>query len=174
MRRLLLGLILALTVPATAQAAVRVSAFYYPWYGTTAADGSYTHWSQLGHAPPNDIASAYYPARGLYSSADRLLVAQQMGDLRNAGIDEIAVSWLGAGSAEDARLPEVLAAARARGISVAAHLEPYNDRSVASTVEDVAYLRGLGVRTFYVYRPLDLPIVDWAGANTALPVGGAA
>ena len=172
MRRILIGLILALTLPATAQAGVRVSAFYYPWYGTTAADGAYTHWAQLGHTPPNDIASAYYPARGLYSSADRLVVAQQMDDLRNAGVDEIAVSWWGRGSAEDARLPGVLAAARARGISVAAHLEPYNDRSVASTVADVAYLRSLGIKTFYVYRPLDLPIPDWTAAKAALHAGG--
>ena len=172
MRRLLLGLLLALTLPATAQAAVRVSAFYYPWYATAASDGAYVHWSQRGHAPPNDIASAYYPARGLYSSADRVVVAQQMDDIENAGIDEIAVSWWGRGSAEDARLPEVLAAARARGIAVAAHLEPYPGRTVESTVADVAYLRGLGIRTFYVYRPLDLPVPEWAAARAALHAGG--
>jgi hypothetical protein len=172
MRRLLLGFLLALTLPATAQAAVRVSAFYYPWYSTTAADGAYVHWSQLGHAPPNDIASAYYPARGLYSSTDHVVVAQQMDDIRNAGIDEIAVSWWGRGSGEDARLPEVLAAARSRGITVAAHLEPYPGRSVAATVADVGYLRGLGIRTFYVYRPFDLPIPDWAAAKGALHVAG--
>ena len=34
-------------------------------------DGSYQHWSQHGHEPPDDIASSYYPARGLYSSTDR-------------------------------------------------------------------------------------------------------
>jgi hypothetical protein len=92
MRRILLGFLLALTLPATAQAAVRVSAFYYPWYSTAAADGAYVPWSQLGPAPPNDIASAYYPARGLYSSTDRVVVAQQMDDIKNAGIDEIAAA----------------------------------------------------------------------------------
>jgi glycoprotein endo-alpha-1,2-mannosidase len=172
MRRLLLGLCLALVLPATAQAGVRVSAFYYPWYGTSAEDGAYVHWSQLGHAPPNDIASAYYPARGLYSSADRLVVAQQLDEIKAAGIDEIAVSWWGRGSPEDARLPDVLAAARADGVAVAAHLEPYGDRSVASTVDDVAYLRGLGIRTFYLYRPFDLPIPEWAAARTALHPAG--
>ena len=65
MRRLLLGLLLvALRCPRTAAAAVRVSAFYYPWYGTAADDGAYQHWAQDGHTPPNDIASSYYPARG--------------------------------------------------------------------------------------------------------------
>jgi hypothetical protein len=174
MRRLLLGLALALFLPATAQAGVRVSAFYYPWYGTAAHDGAFEHWGQRGHVPPNDIASAYYPARGLYSSADRVVVGQQMDEIRAAGIDEIAVSWWGKGSPEDARLPLVAAAARADGITVAAHLEPYPGRTVASTVGDVQYLGSTyGIKTFYVYRPLDLAVSDWAAAKAALHAGGA-
>jgi hypothetical protein len=172
MRRFLLGIVLALVLPASAQAAGRVSAFYYPWYGTASVDGSFQHWAQLGHSPPSNIASSYYPANGLYSSSDKLIVAQQMDEIGQAGIDEIAVSWWGQGSVEDGRLPMVLAAARADGISVAIHLEPYTDRSVATTVSDVAYLRGLGIRTFYVYRPFDMPVSDWAAAKDALHAGG--
>ena len=135
MRQLLLGLLLlAFAVPANARADVRVSAFYYPWYGTTALDGAYQHWSQRGHTPPDDIASAYYPARGIYSSSDRLVVGAQMDEIRSAGIDEIIVSWWGQGSAEDSRLALVVGAARAAGITVAAHLEPYEGRTVASTL----------------------------------------
>ena len=73
MRRLLLCLLLALSAPTPAFAGGKVSAFYYPWYSTASRDGSYAHWGQRGHAPPDDIASAYYPARGLYSSSDRLV-----------------------------------------------------------------------------------------------------
>jgi hypothetical protein len=174
MRRLLSSLILALLLPATANAAVRVSTFYYPWYGTSARDGAFEHWSQRGHTPPNDIASAYYPLRGLYSSSDQLVTAQQMEEIRAAGIDEIAVSWWGQSSPEDIRLPEVVAAAQADGISVAVHLEPYGGRTVASTVADLVYLRRYGIRTFYVYRPLDLAIADWAAAKTALHADGKA
>jgi hypothetical protein len=165
-------LILALVLPATAQAGVRVSAFYYPWYGTSSLDGAFQHWSQRGHTPPNDIASAYYPLRGLYSSSDTLVTAGQMDEIRAAGIDEIAVSWWGQGSPEDIRLPEVVAAARADGIAVTVHLEPYAGRTVASTVDDLVYLRRFGIRTFYVYRPLDLPVADWAAAEAALHAGG--
>jgi glycoprotein endo-alpha-1,2-mannosidase len=172
MRRLLSSLILALLLPATAQAGVRVSAFYYPWYGTSSRDGAFQHWSQRGHSPPNDIASAYYPLRGLYSSSDTLVIAQQMEEIRAAGIDEIAVSWWGQGSPEDIRLPEVVAAAQDDGIAVAVHLEPYTGRTVASTVADLVYLRRYGLRTFYVYRPFDLPIADWAAAKAALHAGG--
>src|SRR6185437_2743848 len=119
--------LLALAAPDVANAAhVRVSAFYYPWYGTPAFDGSYEHWSQNGHTPPSDIASQYYPAGGVFSSSDRAVIARQMQEIKSAGIDEIVVSWWGRGSAEDMRLPAVVAAARADGLAVAVHLEPYN------------------------------------------------
>jgi hypothetical protein len=164
--------LIGLALPAVASAGVRVSAFYYPWYGTSSEDGAFEHWSQHGHVPPNDIASSYYPAAGLYSSSDQLVIAAQMDEIRSAGIDEIAVSWWGRGSPEDTRLPAVVAAAHADGIAVAVHLEPYPGRSVATTVADVAYLRSYGVQTFYVYRALDLPIADWAAAKVALHAGG--
>jgi glycoprotein endo-alpha-1,2-mannosidase len=173
MRRILIGLALALCLPATAQAGSRVTAFYYPWYGTTGDDGSYQHWAQRGHVPPNDIASAYYPARGLYSSSDRLVLGAQMDEIAAAGIDDVAVSWWGEGSAEDGRLAAVSTAAHVDGIGVSAHLEPYPGRTVASTVADVQYLRATyGIRTFYVYRPLDLPVADWAASKATLHAGG--
>jgi glycoprotein endo-alpha-1,2-mannosidase len=168
MRRLTLCALLALALAAPADAGVKVSAFFYPWYSTTARDGVYVHWSQAGHAPPDDIASSYYPARGLYSSSDRLVLAQQMDEIKAAGIDEIAVSWWGRGSPEDARLRTVAAAARADHLAVAAHLEPYPGRSAISTADDIRYLRRLGIRTFYVYRPLDVPAADWAAANATV------
>jgi len=182
MLRLLLCVAAALALPAAAvsgatpsppaQLDARVVAFYYPWYGTPAIDGVYQHWSQDGHTPPDDIASSYYPARGLYSSSDKLVLAAQMDEIRGAGIGEIAVSWWGQGTPEDQRLPAVIAAAHADGIQVAVHLEPYAGRTVDSTVADVAYLRTLGIKTFYVYRALDLPIADWAAAMSELHQGG--
>ncbi len=172
LQRLLLCVLLALVLPATAAAGVRVSVFYYPWYGTMSHDGAFQHWGQRDHVPPNDIASAFYPARGLYSSSDRLVISAQMDEIHAAGIDEIAVSWWGRGSAEDARLPVLVSAARADGIAVAVHLEPYPGRTVATTVDDLDYLRGYGVRTFYVYRALDLPTADWGASKAALHARG--
>jgi glycoprotein endo-alpha-1,2-mannosidase len=95
-----------------------------------------------------------------------------MDEIRGAGIGEIAVSWWGKGSAEDGRLPAVIAAARADSIAVAIHIEPYPGRTVATIVGDVAYLHSYGIRTFYIYRAFDLPIADWAAAKTALHGGG--
>ena len=168
MRLFLLALLVALAVPANAVAGGRVSAFYYPWYGTSAADGSYQHWSQDGHAPPNDIASSYYPAIGLYSSSDKLVIDAQMSEIRAAGIDEIAVSWWGKGSPEDLRMPAIVTAAHKRGVIVAAHIEPYHGRTVASIANDIAYLAGhYGIKTFYVYQPFDFAPSDWADEPSA-------
>jgi len=174
MRRLLVLFVLVLVLPGSARAVtgVRVTAFYYPWYGTTGVDGSYQHWGQDGHRPPNDIASSYYPAQGLYSSSSRAVVEAQMEEITAAGIDQIAVSWWGRGSAEDHRLPLVVQEARDYGVAVAAHLEPYPGRTVASIVADVAYLHTYGISTFFVYRAFDLPVADWAAALPALRASG--
>jgi len=163
MRLSLLGLLVALVVPVNAVAGGRVSAFYYPWYGTSSSDGSYEHWSQDGHAPPNDIASSYYPAIGLYSSSDKLVIDAQMSEIRGAGIDQIAVSWWGQGSPEDLRMPAIVSAANKRGVLVAAHIEPYRGRTVESIATDIAYLNGrFGIKTFYIYQPFNFAPADWA------------
>ena len=173
MRRFLVCVVVALALPAVAQAEARVVAFYYPWYGTAALDGAYQHWSQNGHTPPVDIASSYYPARGLYSSSDPLVLAAQMDEIRGAGIDEIAVSWWGQGLRRgSAAAGGDRRRARRRDPGRGASRAVRRAARSTSTVADVAYLRTLGITTFYVYRALDFPIADWAAANTALHQGG--
>lgn len=145
--------LLVLLAPARALAAGETSIFYYPWYGTPQRDGSYLHWDQDGHHPPLDLASSYYPARGPYSSSDPAVVRAQMKEIARAGIQEVVSSWWGWGSIEDERLPLVLRAARAQGLSVAVQIEPYPDRTAESVGTDVAHLLGLGITRFYVYDP---------------------
>jgi glycoprotein endo-alpha-1,2-mannosidase len=170
MRRVLLivATVVLLSPGAARASEPLVTIFYYPWYGSMAVDGAFTHWAQLGHAPPDDIASAFYPARGLYSSSDPRVVDEQMAEIAAAGVGEVAISWWGRDSIEDGRLPLVAASARAHGLHVAVHLEPYAGRTVATTGSDIAYLRSLGFRTFYVYRPQDWPAGDWAALNETL------
>jgi glycoprotein endo-alpha-1,2-mannosidase len=158
-----------LCLPALAQAAPpRTAIFYYPWYGSPARDGAYQHWSQLGHAPPVDIASNYYPARGAYSSSNPAVLRAQMREIARAGVGEVVSSWWGWGSVEDLRLPAVIAAARAVGLQVAVHIEPYDGRTAATVAADIAHLRELGIADFYVYRPGDIPAADWAATNGSL------
>jgi glycoprotein endo-alpha-1,2-mannosidase len=162
MRLLLAALALLLSLPAAAWAAEpRSSIFFYPWYSNMRHDGHYAHWAQGGHAPPFDLASHFFPARGAYSSGDPRVLRAQMRDIAAAGIDEVVSSWWGKGSPEDHRLPAVMRAAKARGLLVAVQLEPYADRTVDSVGADLAYLRGLGVHNVYVYRSNDFPAEEW-------------
>src|SRR5437764_529914 len=85
--RILLAIALAAVCAPTAAlaAAPRTAIFYYPWYGSTARDGAYEHWSQAGHDPPVDIASNFYPARGAYSSSNPAVLQSQMREIAPAG-----------------------------------------------------------------------------------------
>jgi hypothetical protein len=170
MRRLLVAVVCVLLLtPATASArSVRSAIFFYPWYSNPAHDGAYAHWQQNGHAPPADIASAFFPARGPYSSADPRVLRAQMRDIARAHVDEVVSSWWGWGSAEDERLPEVIRVAHRRGLAVAVQLEPYPGRSIESIGSDLRHLRGLGVRDVYVYRAGDFTAEAWAGLNLRL------
>jgi glycoprotein endo-alpha-1,2-mannosidase len=143
----------------------RVGIFYYPWFGTPQRDGRYAHWQQGGTRPPYQVASSYFPARGVYSSSDALVVDAQMREIAGAGVGTVITSWWGRDSPEDRRLPQVIGAARRHGLTVAAHIEPYRGRTVASTEDDIGYLRGLGVSDVYVWASPQLPDSEWAEMN---------
>jgi len=172
MRRLVPRLVLAAVIlvagqlPASAATAPqrRVAIFFYPWYGTPAVDGGWRHWQQGDASPPQLIASNYYPARGVYSSSDARVVRAQMAEIAAVGVDEVVTSWWGRGSPEDARLALVTKAARAKRLAVTIHLEPYAKRTAAGSADDIRYLRGLGIRTFYVYDAERIDAEDWAAA----------
>ena len=118
----------------------RVGAFYYPWYGNPEKDGKWIHWIQNNHAPPNDIASDYFPALGAYSSNDPAVVEQHMKWLRQARIGVIISSWWGQGSREDQAVPLLLKTAEQYDIKVAFHIEPYRGRTAERLVSDIQYL----------------------------------
>jgi hypothetical protein len=166
--RLIAVVLALLVVPAVAHAAPRVSVFYYPWYGNPARDGSWEHWMMPG-GPTGDIASSYYPARGLYSSSSVPVVRAQMQEIAAAGIQEVVSSWWGWGSSEDVRLPLIIREAHAAGLSVAVHLEPYPGRTIDTVQADIDHLRTLGVTTIFVYRPFDIAPDDWAALRDREP-----
>ena len=156
----------------------RVHLFYYPWYGNPAVNGSYRHWPQGGHTPPNDIGANLYPVLGPYDSGDFAgAVAQQMTWIRQSGAGVIVYSWWGQGSYEDSLAMGVLNAAQQQGIKVAWHLEPYGGRSAASTVSDISYINSrygshpaffrdaehANRPAFYVFESLNIP--DWTALD---------
>ena len=171
LRLTLLVLALLLALPPVAHAGKPLSAiFFYPWYSNVRHDGGYAHWTQGGHQPPFDLASHFYPARGPYSSSDPRVLRAQMRDIARAGVDQVVSSWWGIGSAEDARLPAVIRAAKRQRLQVAVHLEPYLGRTVETIGADLVYLRGLGIRDVYVYRARDFSPQEW-WAVTTQPTG---
>jgi hypothetical protein len=166
--RLIAVVLVLLAVPAVAQAAPRVSAFYYPWYGNPARDGGWEHWMVPG-ASTGDIASSYYPARGLYSSSSAPVVRAQMREIAAAGIEEVVSSWWGWGSSEDVRLPLIVREAHAVGLSVAVHLEPYPGRNIETVEADVDHLRTLGITRIFVYQPFEISPDAWAALREREP-----
>ena len=156
---ILLGALATQVAPAAASP--RVAIFYYPWYGNPLHDGAYRHWQQGGLLLPGQLASSFYPARGMYSSADALVLGAQVAEIRSAGIDVLVTSWWGRGSFEDDRLAAVQAAAATVSLEVAVHLEPYAGRTPESTRADVEYLHARGIRDFYLYGAHERPAADW-------------
>lgn len=156
---LALGSTVAVGAPARS-----VAIFYYSWYGTPTRDGAWQHWDQAGGAPPHDVSSAFYPARGVYSSTDPDVVRAQMREIRRAGVDTVVVSWWGPGSIEDARLGAVAASARRAGLRVAVHVEPWIGRTPAAVADAIRALQPQGIRDFYVYDSTLDADEDWSTA----------
>ena len=189
---LLVGTLVAAQAPAAlarnaAGLSDKVQLFYYPWYGSPTVNGSYRHWDQGGHTPPDDIGANYYPSLGAYDSGDFTgAVDQQMTWIARSGAGVIIYSWWGQGSYEDGLAAGVLAAAARHGIRVAWHIEPYGNRTATSVVSDVNYLNSRygsspafyrdpahgNKPAFYVFDSLN--ITDWSsldsvtGANIVL------
>jgi glycoprotein endo-alpha-1,2-mannosidase len=146
----------------------RVAIFYYPWYSTPARDGSWAHW-YVEHDGAPVLSTAYYPARGLYSSSSARIVLAQMKEIAATGVDTVVVSWWGYGSPEAERLPLVVQAAQRYDLSVALHIEPYIERTPARAAEDITRLREeTGITDYYLYdADRDAPEA-WAAALESL------
>jgi hypothetical protein len=151
----------------TTERASRVAIFYYPWYSTPRRDGLWTHW-YVEREGGSVLSTRYFPSRGLYSSSNPRLIDAQMSEISATGTDTIVVSWWGPGSREAERLPLVMSAARRNRLSVAVHLEPYPERTPASSADDILQLAALGITDFYVYdADRDSPSA-WADALARL------
>ncbi|MEU6126186.1 ThuA domain-containing protein [Streptomyces sp. NPDC047123] len=161
-----------------AEGSQNVHLFYYPWYGSPAVNGSWRHWPQGGHTPPDDIGADLYPALGPYDSGDMAgAVAQHMKWVKRSGAGVIVYSWWGRGGYEDKLAEGVLDAAAKEGIEVAWHLEPYAGRTGASTAADIMYLNDTygrhpafhrsaehgGKPAFYVFE--SLRVTDWSALD---------
>jgi len=151
----------------TAAPAGESAIFYYPWYSTPARDGRWAHW-YVEREGAHVLSTPYFPSRGLYSSSNAKVVSAHMREIAAAGITTVVVSWWGTGSFEDDRLPLVAQAARAHGLEVAVHLEPYHARTPEQAAADILRLSLTGVSDFYVYDAERAPAAEWAKALSEL------
>lgn len=168
--------------PTDLSPAERVHAFYYGWYGTPEVNGQWLQWNHavllLGGKtgpncqPPEDIGANFYPEAGPYSSRDAGTVARHCAELQRAGVGVVAVSWWGKDHVTDQSLPVLFDAARASGLKIAFHLEPWPGRDAASIRDALAYLlerwgsapelfRWVGRPLVYVYDSYLVPDSEW-------------
>jgi hypothetical protein len=144
--------------------------FFYPWYGNPDNDGRWFHWDDVGHTPPQDIASNFDPTTGAYSSRSATVVDQQMAEIAAAGVDTVVTSWWGPGSWEDLALPGVVTAARNHGLRVAVHVEPYQNRTPASVRRDVLGLsQTYGITEYWIYLSDGPAPEDWQQVTASFP-----
>ena len=130
----------AYTIPSQPNSTARVHLFYYPWYGNPTTDGSWIHWNQNGHNPPDDIGSNFYPQLGAYSSANTSTIDTHMSWMQRGHVKVLVYSWWGRGGREDQLLRRTMDSADRYGIKVCLHIEPYGGRTAASVKNDIIYI----------------------------------
>lgn len=139
MRRfgLLIGVILLLAIPATAQPTRQVWAFYV----------SFFHGNNWVDAWLSD-----QPARGRYDSRQGDVIAQQIDEAKSAGLNAFLVSWFGPGEIQTTTIFETaLARASERGFGIGAVVDSFDgnfNRSFDAINASVAK-----IMTDYVNRP---------------------
>jgi Glycosyl hydrolase family 99 len=109
---------------------------YYPWYSMNPVQ----HWDQDDRHPPIDLASNYMPRLGAYDSRSTAVMEQHAAWIAGTGAGAINVSWWGRDGDVDRLVPTLMDVARAHGLQVTFHIEPYDDRHAYSYASDVEYL----------------------------------
>lgn len=141
-----------------------VHVFYYGWYGSMDFDKSWVHWNHqfLTHWDRNiaprypsgkhdpdrgDIASAFWPSLGPYSSRDPVVIQAHMSQMRKAAIGVLVFSWYPSGMRDDNGfwgseevLKPLLEEAEKHDIEVAIHIEPYKGRTPETVRNDIDFI----------------------------------
>ena len=117
-----------------------------------------------------DIASSYYPARGLYSSSSEPVVARpdardRRGRRPGGGL---VVVGLGLGRGRPAAADRQGGARRRARRRRPPRAVPGTD-SIETVEADIDHLRTLGITRIFVYQPLRHPRADWADLRAREP-----
>ncbi len=154
--------------------------FYYPWTGgnsekSPAAKETWLHWKDDNHNPPNTWASNYVPDYGtssgpydrLYSSKDPIIIKQQLGLMKKAGINFVISSWWGQNHFTDGALDiifnQVLPAKDNPypNVKFAIYYEKegFADVSKSEIISDINYIKNKYANSPYYYKIDGRPVV---------------
>lgn len=140
--------------------APNVMALYFSNLMVPDMRGEWGGWVGNGDfAPPEDIASDFYPALGLYDSADSVIVAQHLAWMRQAGIGTVAVVWAGPDSPGAQTMPVLLELVQRYGLSIVLVL-PDSERTPAEFL-DLA----IGARELYGDNPAWMRVSQRGGGD---------
>jgi glycoprotein endo-alpha-1,2-mannosidase len=176
-----------------------VLAVHYPWYGTPEGPtGRWRHWDHarlalpghaiLGFHDPGrglasgpDVGSTHRPLGGPYDSRDPAVVARQLGEAREAGVDVLLVSWWGRERPEAAALDGLFRAARSGPVRLAPYYETGDlwRREPEGVAQDLlhlleryraepAWLRVGGVPVVFLYAAHRLRPAGWSHVRRRL------
>jgi len=82
---------------------------YLPWHGTAQVDGQWSRWNDCDNLPDSgEVFSAYWPAKGPYSSADTAVLEQQACEIRQAGLDAVVIIWNNVYPGERQRVEKIM------------------------------------------------------------------
>lgn len=175
-----------------------VHAFYYMWYGSLGFDKRWVHWNheflphwdkrvaakfpEGRHDPSRgDIASAFWPSLGPYSSRDPAVVKAHVQQMVKASVGVAVVSWYPSGKMDGSGqfdseevLPKLMNEAARQGVEVAIHIEPYEGRSPGTVRNDIEFILQKYGRHPALHRRVasgaHRKILDEKHKNQALPV----
>ncbi|KAH8083362.1 glycoprotein endo-alpha-1,2-mannosidase-like protein [Aureococcus anophagefferens] len=179
-----------------------VYAFYYAWYQSPAVDGRWAHWNHehLPHwdaavrrrYPPfthdpdrNDVGAAFFPRLGVLERRRRGHRRPLRPDGRGARRRRRRV-LVPAGQARPERAGSTAwsaaSGAAPRGLALCLHLEPWEGRTAAAQLADVAYAverygghaayhRVDGRPAFFAYDSYQIAAADWRAARRAADDG---
>ena len=140
-RRFLLTAILLLFFSTFGWANDRIAfIYYYAWYGNPAYDQDWMHWQEKEHEPPWDVASAFYPKLGAYSSRDPAVIDLHMKWISEANVHALIFSWWGRKDPTHEIARVVLDAAATYNLKVSFLIEPYPGRNPKRICDDIELL----------------------------------
>lgn len=163
-----------------------VIALYYGWYGLKEVSGEDSHIEKPDPRAHTIANFSHYPESGPYDSTDDKTLQRHLQQMKNAGIQAVAVSWWGAGDLSDKTLRKLLPLAKLAGLKVCVYVEKVNHPKSKSKVideitgliksfgQDDAYLKIGGVPVLFFYSGVQDQVgkETWAQILIALPAVG--